>query len=49
VYMDSRSVFIIYLIILVVFYVIYSLSDIIKDYRMGIIIGDIIKKSVKKL
>jgi hypothetical protein len=49
VYRDSRSVFIIYLIILMVFYIIYSLLDIIKDYRMGVTIGDIIKKSVKKL
>lgn len=46
---DSRSVFIIYLIILVVFYIIYSLSDIVEDYGTGITISDIIKKSVKKL
>jgi hypothetical protein len=46
---DSRSVFIVYLVILVVFYVVYSLSDIVEDYGTGVIVGDIIKKSVEKL
>ena len=46
---DSRSVFIVYLVILSVFYVMYSLSDIVQDYGTGVTVGDIITKSVENL
>jgi len=46
---DSRSVFIVYLLVIAVFYVVYSLSDIVQDYGTGVTVGDIIMKSVEKL
>ena len=46
---DSRSVFIVYLVVLAVFYLMYSLSDIVQDYGTGVTVGDIIKKSVENL